>query len=295
MSKQYKIAITNDTQRMRCRLLIKLIEICGATPVLINFHLGSKLHKGNVCDIDFSNIKSIALEKHLQNVESKLDSCDAMILPGNMYDISPSFYNVVDIHPETQRRIQKNKLNVRTETEIFMANYAIKKRQIPLLGICGGMQIVNVALGGSLTQNIPDFKSNIIHSDPLQKKLTKIKKINWEKKFNNHILAEIPKNIFSKTHSMKVLPNTHLASIYKTSDPNIDLNEIYELSIHHQGCFLNNLAKGLKVSAVASDGIIEAAELDDHIMCLLTQFHVECNVSNIAKITIDKLLDSLKF
>ena len=68
---------------------------------------------------------------------------------------------------------------------------------------------------------------------------------------------------------MRVLPDSLLGGMYKKADKNINLDEIGELSIHHQGCFKDNIGKGLRPVAFAPDGIVEAMELDNHPMCLL--------------------------
>jgi gamma-glutamyl-gamma-aminobutyrate hydrolase PuuD len=155
------------------------------------------------------------------------------------------------------------------------------------------MQAINIALGGTLIQHIPDLNMDINHKDLSTKHITKLKQLNWERKFKDHILNGTPKNIFPQSHKIKVKDGTKLAEIYQSVNANINLDEINELSIHHQGCLPENLAPGLKISAVAEDGIVEAAELKNHVFCLLIQFHLECNVSKIAKPAIDKLIASI--
>lgn len=293
-----KVAITNNTELMRCRLLVKLIELCGATPVLIPYQLSSKLLsslKQNCTNEE--EVKKRALEMHLANVREMLDECDALLLPGNKYDVPPAAYGVTEIHPSTQKRIPKNLKYVRFETESMMARIALE-REWPILGICGGMQVMNVVLGGSLVQHLPDDprcqKLHLNHRDPRPRNLPSNTTSYWESHFVSHLMTNNPTCLFHESHPMQVVEGSLLAAIYRDYHSYIDLSAIGELSIHHQGCFPENLGNGLKPTAFAPDGLVEAAELEEYSsMCLLTQFHGECNVSGIAKPMIQRLVDSI--
>lgn len=277
MTNKIKIAITNDAKIMRCRLIIKLVEFYNATPILIPTLLNQKTN----------------LEQHLEKVKNLLKNCNAIIIPGNKRDVHPSLYHQNFIHPQTQKRLPQNPLNARQETEIAMVQHALETQNTPLLGICGGMQIANVTLGGSLNQHLPDdprIKNNF-HHDKNLKNLTKEQKKDFEINFAK-ILANKKPNIFTGTHEMKVLKDSLLAKIYQKNNPKINLNKITELSIHHQGCFQENLSKHLKISAISPDGVIEAAEHKNYPkMFLLTQFHPECNSSNIALDLVKELIN----
>ena len=296
-----RIAITNDTRILRCRLLVKLIEICGATPVLIPQSLKPSSvgisHKEEIKDISYSLLEP-ALEKHLNHVKELLETCDGLLLPGNKHDVPPGAYGQNTIHPETAKRLSKHPLYVRFETETAMAKYALKANW-PILAICGGMQVMNVVLGGSLVQHLPDDErvkqGKVPHRDPTLKKLSQKQQKEWEQTFENHILTDSPENIYPATHGMRVEPDSLLADIYREIQADIALDDIGELSIHHQGCFEENLGKGLRPVAIAPDGVVEAAELTSHdTMCLLTQFHFECNVSGMAKTAIQRLINAAK-
>jgi len=268
-NKKQFIAITDDTKIMRCRILIQLIELANATPIIIPRYLKKEKNNENI-------------QAHLKKIAEKLTLCDAIILPGNKNDVNPQLYKAKNIHPETEKKLPKNKLNVREETEIYMVNHALKHKK-PLLGICGGMQIANITLGGSLIQHIPDIVTNdentTKHSDKSIKKLTKIELKIFEENFKE-IINNKQKNPFTGTHSIIIKKNSFLDKIYKKL--NILDKDIKELSIHHQGCLKENLAPELKISAISKDGIIEAAEHKNHPKFILTQFHPECNSSGIA-------------
>lgn len=269
--------------------------MAGAIPVLIPMYLRKDLIDNN--NIDHHKLNK-ATDEHLLKVDDILKDCDALIFPGNKRDINPSLYGVDKIHPETKKRLPQNLLNVRQETEIRMIQFALKKRNLPILGICGGMQLINVVLGGSLVQHLPDDpripndKGNP-HHDKKLKDLTKTLLHNFEENFEQIIEGKKDNNLYPGTHPMKVIPNSLLAKIYQENDPVTDLSTIKELSIHHQGCFKENLSKQLTATAISPDGVIEAAEHKDYPkMFLVTQFHPECNASGIALNLIKEMINN---
>ena len=108
------------------------------------------------------------------------------------------------------------------------------------------------------------------------------------------ILKGEKENIFTGTHGFKVFEDSLLAKIYQEQFADIDLNNVGELSIHHQGCFEENLSDQLKAVAISPDGVIEAVEHKTHPkMFLLTQFHPECNASGIALNLVEELIRSV--
>jgi putative glutamine amidotransferase len=80
--------------------------------------------------------------------DEMLDLLDGLILAGGN-DIDPAFYGA-DPHPETRHIVPE-----RDRSELALARRAIE-RDMPLLGICRGMQLINVAFGGTLRQHLPD-------------------------------------------------------------------------------------------------------------------------------------------
>lgn len=166
---------------------------------------------------------------------SILDIIDGLIIPGGNEDINPKFYG----HELIYDKIKTN--DERAEFELRLAKKAIE-RDLPLLGICGGLQIINVALGGTLIQHLPHkFNSDINHDQP-------------------H-----PTNI--PTHKIIIEPDSILCSMI-----NID-GDIIENSTHHQA--IDELGKGLVVSARAPDGVIEAVESKQHKFLVAVQWHSE--------------------
>ena len=144
-----------------------------------------------------------------------LDSVDGLIFPGGS-DLDPELYGE-QAHAETAGWIRE-----RDDFELGLMQAALA-RDVPLLAICRGSQVLNVALGGDLEQHVPDRVGTNVHK-------------------------ETP-GVFAD-HDVAVLPGTRLASI---------LGERTDVkSHHHQG--YGELGSGLREAARASDGTVEALE-----------------------------------
>jgi len=117
---------------------------------------------------------------------------------------------------------------------------AARQYQIPLLGICRGLQVINVALGGTLFSDIRDqFPTSIEHSTG---------------KFDDI------------AHTVKINGNTRLSDIVQREK--LEVN-----SLHHQG--IDRLGQGLRASAVSSDGLTEGIESLDNRFLIAVQWHPE--------------------
>ncbi len=112
----------------------------------------------------------------------------------------------------------------------------------PFLGICRGLQVMNVALGGTLYTHILDQLPNALQHDQHDK----------------------PRSTL--THPVRVEEGTRLAEIL--GQPLMQVN-----SLHHQG--IKDLAPNLKATAFASDGLIEGIELPEHKFAVAVQWHPE--------------------
>jgi len=151
-------------------------------------------------------------------------------------DIEPKIFNGED-HP---RVYGVDTIRDGFETELVRL---AEKNQIPLLGICRGHQIINVALGGNLYTDIHD-------------QVPDSNKHDW--------FPGYPRDQLS--HTINIIPGTLLHQIIGHSS--IQVN-----SLHHQA--IKTIASNLKPSAFSSDGIIEAIELDHHPFFLGVQWHPE--------------------
>ncbi|MCP8970701.1 gamma-glutamyl-gamma-aminobutyrate hydrolase family protein [Ectobacillus ponti] len=163
-----------------------------------------------------------------------LPLCQGIILSGGE-DVDPRYYGQ-DPHQQLGATVRE-----RDEAEIAIAKYAIEKG-IPLLAICRGIQILNVALGGTLIQDIPSQVHGAMqHTQVIDRSLD--------------------------SHWVTVDPASRLYEI--VGEKRIRVN-----SLHHQA--IDSLGQGLRVVAAASDGIIEAVEHTDASAFLLgLQWHPE--------------------
>lgn len=157
-----------------------------------------------------------------QAADSVVDGLDGLLLSGGS-DLHPSYYGEEPI-PELDVTIPE-----RDELEMVLLESALR-RGIPVFGICRGLQVLNVALGGTLYQDLPSQ----LAQDLLKHRQTTPK---WQ-----------------ATHEIEVLGDTRVSEI--TGAGTVKVN-----SYHHQA--VKDLAKDFVVSARSSDGIVEAVEYRD--------------------------------
>jgi putative glutamine amidotransferase len=132
---------------------------------------------------------------------------------------------------------------LRDSAELPMARWALADGK-PILGICRGIQVLNVALGGTLYQDLPsEIESDLQHN------------LSYEREDWTHM-----------AHEMRVAPGSRLARLLGAE--RLPIN-----SLHHQA--VRDLAPGLHAVAWAPDGVIEAVEGADHSFVLGVQCHPE--------------------
>ena len=171
------------------------------------------------------------------NVEEILSVVDGLVLSGGA-DIDPNQYGDDTVHEKTYG-IHPG----RDALELALAREAVA-RDIPTLCICRGIQILNVALGGTLIQDIPDQYSTDIEHRQQE--------------------AGIPKE--EPGHTVSVTPGSLLERTY-------DADTIEVNSFHHQA--LKDVAPGLSVDGVAPDEIVESVSKSDTQWILGVQWHPE--------------------
>ncbi|MHC4713151.1 MAG: gamma-glutamyl-gamma-aminobutyrate hydrolase family protein [Planctomycetota bacterium] len=161
-----------------------------------------------------------------------LEGLDALILTGGR-DVDPASYGRGK-HPKTIIVPAE-----RARSDILLARAALQRRR-PLLGICMGCQLLNVAAGGTLIQDIPSRLPDAL----------------------DHSRHDEGAGV---VHGVDVTGGTRLHSIVGTL--NLDVN-----STHHQG--IDRVGEGLVVSARSGDGVIEAVEAPDRWI-IGVQWHPE--------------------
>lgn len=172
-----------------------------------------------------------------------LNRLDGLVFIGGL-DYCPSTYGE-ELNEET-----KTKLNVeiahasRQDFDFRLIRKALEKKSLPVLGICAGAQLLNIELGGTLITDIPHSHpdSPVLHSS----------KNGWKDGF--------------KRHTVILEKNSLIGKIY--SEARFDVP-----TSHHQA--VDKLGKGLKVAALAEDGIIEAVELEGSEFVVGVQWHPE--------------------
>ena len=164
-----------------------------------------------------------------------MDDADGVLLTGGA-DVDPVLF-----HVEDPNGLARNVDHGRDLFELAVVQRALS-RGLPLLAICRGLQVVNVALRGTLILDLPKAG------------------------FDDHS----NQNAYGLAHSVTVRPRTLLSDL--TNKMSLQVN-----TSHHQA--IHKLGRGLIASALSRDGVIEAAEWEDRtgkpFFCLV-QWHPEC-------------------
>ena len=163
-----------------------------------------------------------------------LDRIDALVVTGGAFDIDPALYG------EPTRHASVTLKETRTVAELALARGALA-RDIPVLGICGGEQLLAVALGGTLVQHIPDDVADAL----------------------NHEQAN-PRD--EPSHEVRIVPGSLLHRVVQAETMRVN-------SSHHQA--VRGPGRFAAVNATAPDGVIEGIEDARYGFCLGVQWHPE--------------------
>jgi putative glutamine amidotransferase len=167
-----------------------------------------------------------------------LDHIDGLIVTGGGFDVDPALFGAAHRHPTVTTKDR------RTAFELAAATGALA-RDMPVLGICGGQQLLNVALGGTLIQHIPDEVANALpHRQPN------------------------PRN--EPGHEIRIVAGTLLHRIAETESLAVN-------SAHHQA--VKNTGPGVVIDAAAPDGVVEGIEDPRRRFCLGVQWHPEFEIN----------------
>ena len=176
----------------------------------------------------------IPLAYDISAINTILDKLNGFIITGGAFDINPSYFS------EKKKYNSVITKDTRTQYEIKLCEEVLK-RNLPLLGICGGQQLINVIYGGSLIQDInSEIKTDINHEQRNPRDQT--------------------------SHSVNIIKYSFLHKII--GQENILVN-----SAHHQS--VKAPGSGLKINARANDGVIEGIEDNSMNFCIGVQWHPE--------------------
>jgi putative glutamine amidotransferase len=191
------------------------LEEAGAVPVILNLTVSEKVLKQMAC------------------------SFDGFLFTGG-HDVNPELYG-------QEKTVYCEEIcEMRDQMEAYIFREAVLNQKKSALGICRGIQLFNVLLGGSLYQDIPAEFSGAI----------------------NHVKGppyDVP------AHNVRLLPKSPLREL--TGKEYLEVN-----SYHHQG--INRIAKGLEVMAVADDGLAEAVYMPDRSYVWAVQWHPEFSLKD---------------
>src|SRR5262245_29705814 len=163
----------------------------------------------------------VVLPPVLGPVREALDAVSGLIFPGGG-DVHPEHYGGDD-HDSNYGTCHE-----RDAFELVMARAALE-RDMPIMCVCRGMQVLNVALGGDLIPHIPDvFGVSVVHRTP---------------------------EVQPVSHPVRIAADSHLARVYGDTSATVQ-------SVHHQA--VGRLGDGLRAVAWAEDGVVEAVESQRH-------------------------------
>lgn len=166
-----------------------------------------------------------------EHVSDWLDGLDGFLFIGGP-DYPPELYGA---EPHKEQRLLHPR---RSAADMALAR-SVLKRELPILGICGGLQAVAIAMGGGLIQHL---EGPLAHRSP---------------PFGQPLF-----------HSARLLEGSRLREIFGKEQ--IEVN-----TYHHQAVHPDKVPDGLRVAALAEDGTIEALEGNGSIFRLLLQWHPE--------------------
>ncbi len=176
----------------------------------------------------------VALPHEPALVPDLLDRLDGVLVTGGAFDVDPALFGAQTRHASVTTKDR------RTEFEAAITRAALD-RNLAVLGVCGGQQLLNVVLGGTLLQHIPAAVEGALeHEQPN------------------------PRN--QPGHSVTIVNGTRLAAIVGMD--RLDVN-----SAHHQA--VAEPGAGVVVNARAPDGVIEGIEHPGYRFCLGVQWHPE--------------------
>lgn len=163
-----------------------------------------------------------------------LDRIDALVVTGGAFDVDPSLYGDGERHATVTLK------EGRTAAELALVRGALA-RDMPVLGICGGQQLLAVALGGTLVQHIPDAVPDALEHEQRN-----------------------PRD--QSSHAVSLVAGTLLARV-----AGVEVMQVN--SAHHQA--VGSAGRFAVVNAVAPDGVVEGIEDSRYSFCLGVQWHPE--------------------
>ncbi|MGI9508918.1 MAG: gamma-glutamyl-gamma-aminobutyrate hydrolase family protein [Geminicoccaceae bacterium] len=196
----------------------------------------------------------IALPHEVELADDYVALLDGLVVTGGAFDVDPGLYGAADRHDTV---VTKDR---RTAFELAVLNGFLEADR-PVLGICGGQQLLNVALGGTLIQHIPDAVTDCL-------------------------AHEQPNPRTEPGHEVDVLADTLLHRLGGGA------RTLAVNSAHHQAA--GDIGEGVVISARAPDGVIEAIEAPNKHFCLGVQWHPEYSISKADDTIFQAMIEACK-
>ncbi len=180
----------------------------------------------------------LPLPHHPDLAAAYLDRISGLVITGGAFDVDPALFGATTRHDTVKLKGR------RTQFELAIVRGALD-RDMPILGICGGEQLLAVALGGTLVQHIPDEVPDCL-------------------------AHEQPNPRTEPGHDVHLTPGSLLARI--AGRDSIPVN-----SAHHQA--VKDVPAAITINARSSDGVIEGVEDPSRRFCMGVQWHPEYSIS----------------
>lgn len=193
----------------------------------------------------------ILLPHEADRVADYLAVIAGLVITGGAFDVDPALFGADARHGTVKTKER------RTAFELAMTQGAMA-RDLPILGICGGEQLLNVVLGGSLIQHIPDEIGTEIEHE-----------------------QKTPRT--EPAHRVTVMPGTLLRGIVRKDGLSTN-------STHHQA--VKDPGDGVVVNATTADGVVEGIEARRFRFCLGVQWHPEFAVDDADALIFDAFVDA---
>lgn len=180
----------------------------------------------------------LPLNAFTEDLEQLADTLDGFIFTGGP-DVHPFYFGEDTLDG-------CGNVSPARDTMELMLLPLVMKAQKPILGVCRGLQLINICLGGTIYQDIKSQlreKDLVAHNQPFQ--------------------------YHTPSHTVSIAPGTKLSNLVHMPDGgNLKVN-----SMHHQA--IKNVAPGLTATAYSKDGLIEAVEKSDYPFLVAVQWHPE--------------------
>lgn len=231
----YEAMAQNTTvwlQRHEGPLVVGMVDVCEGEGASVGYNYTRAFERAGMVPV------VIPLMNDSTMLSKAVEMVDIVFLAGGE-DMDPAYF-----HAMPSPKLGKVN-HARDTLEMKVLEEAVAQRK-PIVGICRGLQVINVYFGGTLYQDLPSEYGNPLLSHK-------------EGKRKNELV-----------HPIKMVPDSYLARALGTDSVGVNSN-------HHQA--IKDVAEGFRVTATSPDGVVEAIEHSEY-PCVAFQFHPECLVDN---------------